>query len=483
MGAGMLSDHVADTWSVNSSTRVVRLASDLTATFGAGGRQITIAEEIAHELAHAVIPEDLKQKQSATINLNPNTDPEEIWVRRRTGAVADDLGLPRPNNADSPLSGAIKINPEQSCTLKNPQGNGLSDGVLFLDGTRGYNGVGSALPPGAGSVDPARVKQLERGGSLIERLDGSAGKVVQSEIVGPDGSRATSGFDEDGNRIWSINQAADGSATPIAGNGNNVTTDDGGAPGALEGRLGSLLLNPTSGGSAFPPSGDLLGSLQRSLVYSGGAFPALGGPAGSPQLNPAGDGGAFPTLGSLQNLMGDGGAFPAPSYLLGSLRQPNMLYGGGPVLSSGQLDSLKRNLLYSSGAFPSPSDLLGPPQPKQPENGNPFPISSGSFGSPQPFAPDGGGLPMSVPQPQMTSEEVSALWNSVPIPPALRPVAAWVSRTTPQTEPEPARGTALARAQAQMTPQQVPAPGPESIESLLPPALRPLVRFFQLDDS
>jgi hypothetical protein len=175
------------------------------------------------------------------------------------------------------------------------------------------------------------------------------------------------------------------------------------------------------------------------------------------------------------------GALPAAGALFGSM-QANMPYGGGPVLSGGLLDPLNWNPLHRIGTFPSPSDL-GPPQPRPPENGSPLPISNGSFGSLQPSSADSGGPPTSAPQTQMTPQELPTLWNGFPIPPALREVAAWARRTAPQPNPADIPGTALTGAPGQIAPQQVSAPGQQSAESLLPPELRPLVRFFGLDDS
>jgi hypothetical protein len=44
--------------------------------------------------------------------------------------------------------------------VQRPQGDGTRDGVLFLDGSRGYNGMGSTVPPGSGSQDPINSRRL-----------------------------------------------------------------------------------------------------------------------------------------------------------------------------------------------------------------------------------------------------------------------------------------------------------------------------------
>jgi|GEM_PF-5232121 len=92
------------------------------------------------------------------------------------------------------------------------------------------------------------------------------------------------------------------------------------------------------------------------------------------------------------------------------------------------------------------------------------------------------GTALAPPQAQMTPQELPTLWNGFPIPPALREVAAWASRTGPQANPD-VSGTAPTGAPGQIAPQRASAPGQQSPESLLPPELRPLVRFFGLDDS
>jgi hypothetical protein len=133
------------------SVRHVRISSNGTATFGVGGRQITVGEIIAHELAHGVVPPEVAPRRNWDVR---NNSPEEVWVRRQTGAVAADLGLPGPDNADFPIT-EVPIDREQACTFNNIQGNTPRDGVLFLDGSRGSNGLGSASARRrSGSIDP-----------------------------------------------------------------------------------------------------------------------------------------------------------------------------------------------------------------------------------------------------------------------------------------------------------------------------------------
>lgn len=132
------------------SVRQIRISSDATGTFGIGGRQITVGETIAHELAHAAAPPDLGPR--GIWDFRPNAR-QELWARRQTGAVADELSLPGSNNADFPITW-VPVDAEQACTFGNIQGNTPRDGVLFLDGSRGSNGIGSSVPGRSGSIDP-----------------------------------------------------------------------------------------------------------------------------------------------------------------------------------------------------------------------------------------------------------------------------------------------------------------------------------------
>jgi hypothetical protein len=61
MGAGLLPGDIADSTRTNSSTRTIRINSDATGSWGVGGRQATVGEVIAHELAHAVVPSQYQQ--------------------------------------------------------------------------------------------------------------------------------------------------------------------------------------------------------------------------------------------------------------------------------------------------------------------------------------------------------------------------------------------------------------------------------------
>jgi len=92
--------------------------------------------------------------QPGKVDLRPDS-PEELWVRRQAGAVASDLRLPGPNNADFPIT-RVRVDAEQACTFGNIQGNTPRDGVLFLDGSRGSNGLGSTPPGRSGSIDPGQ---------------------------------------------------------------------------------------------------------------------------------------------------------------------------------------------------------------------------------------------------------------------------------------------------------------------------------------
>ncbi len=152
MGARILEENVADSRqsSADHSVRQIRIRSDATGTFGIGGRQITVGESIAHELAHGAIPPEVAQPGKMDFRTD---SPEELWARRQTGAVAAELGLRGFNNADLPIT-RVPIDREQACTFGNIQGNTPRDGMLFLDGSRGSNGLGSATPGRSGSIDP-----------------------------------------------------------------------------------------------------------------------------------------------------------------------------------------------------------------------------------------------------------------------------------------------------------------------------------------
>jgi hypothetical protein len=73
MGAGLLPGGIAKSTKTNSSTRTILINSDATGSWGVGGRQATVGEVIAHELAHAVVPS--QYKRPATI------DPQLILKR------------------------------------------------------------------------------------------------------------------------------------------------------------------------------------------------------------------------------------------------------------------------------------------------------------------------------------------------------------------------------------------------------------------
>ena len=82
MSAGLLPTDIADSTRTNSFTRTLRINSDESGSWGVGGRQATVGEVIAHELAHAVVPSQYRQPAT--------TDPQErdtegMWVRRQAG--------------------------------------------------------------------------------------------------------------------------------------------------------------------------------------------------------------------------------------------------------------------------------------------------------------------------------------------------------------------------------------------------------------
>jgi hypothetical protein len=165
MGPRVLQENVADSnqSSADHSVRQIRIRSDATGTFGIGGRQITVGEVIAHELAHGAIPPEVAQPGKMDFRTD---SPEELWARRQTGAVAAELGLRGPNNADFPIT-RVPIDREQACTFDNIHGNTPRDGVLFLDGSRGSNGIGSVSPGRSGSIDPDQSPGLDSGSPAL----------------------------------------------------------------------------------------------------------------------------------------------------------------------------------------------------------------------------------------------------------------------------------------------------------------------------
>jgi hypothetical protein len=171
MGAGVLRHNIADSLQTDPSTRTIRINSDVTGSWGVGGRQATVGEMIAHELAHAVVPQEFSERG---VYDPMERGVEGMWVRRQAGQVARDLGLPGENNADHPIT-RISVNEIQGCTKKTPQGDGARDGVLFLDGSRGYHGIGASVPSAPGAQDPVNSRRL------------AADEVEQGELTtGPD---------------------------------------------------------------------------------------------------------------------------------------------------------------------------------------------------------------------------------------------------------------------------------------------------------
>src|SRR5450756_1077179 len=113
MGAGFLKDDVADSGEINPTTWGLRINSDTTGSWGAGGRQATVAEVIAHELAHGVVPKEFREPGRLDYT---ESGKEGMWVRRQAGQVADDLGLPGPNNADHLIT-KIPVDKTQALSL------------------------------------------------------------------------------------------------------------------------------------------------------------------------------------------------------------------------------------------------------------------------------------------------------------------------------------------------------------------------------
>jgi hypothetical protein len=115
MGASLLKGEIADSGKVNSSTWGMRINSDASGSWGVGGRQATVGEVIAHELAHAVVPQEFREPG----RIDPGeSGTKGMWVRRQAGQVALDLGLPGANNADHLIT-RIPINETQGCTVQD----------------------------------------------------------------------------------------------------------------------------------------------------------------------------------------------------------------------------------------------------------------------------------------------------------------------------------------------------------------------------
>jgi hypothetical protein len=81
----------SDTWNIE-------IDSNATGSWGVGGRQVTVGELIAHELAHSVVP-PANQDPPGVIFTDGN-GPAEMWVRQQTGNVANELGFTGLNNGD-----------------------------------------------------------------------------------------------------------------------------------------------------------------------------------------------------------------------------------------------------------------------------------------------------------------------------------------------------------------------------------------------
>ena len=178
IGACILRDNIADSIKTGPSTRTIRINSDVTGSWGVGGRQATVGEVIAHELAHPVVPPEFREPGVYDLT---ERGTEGMWVRRQAGQVARDLGLPGPNNADHLIT-KIPVNEIQGCTRQRPQGDGAQDGILFLDGSRGYHGLGASVPPASGAQDPLNSRRLatdemEQGGLTTDSDAASGGQM------------------------------------------------------------------------------------------------------------------------------------------------------------------------------------------------------------------------------------------------------------------------------------------------------------------
>jgi len=159
MGPNLLPSNIADSTRIDSTTRKIRINANVTASWGVEGRQATVGEVIAHELGHAVVPPEYRRRGV----IDPlERDDEGMWVRRQAGQVAADLGLLGPNNADYPAT-RIPINEIQGCTVQHPRGDGARDGVLFLDGSRGYHGLGQGAPSRSNSNSSPGSRYLANG--------------------------------------------------------------------------------------------------------------------------------------------------------------------------------------------------------------------------------------------------------------------------------------------------------------------------------
>jgi hypothetical protein len=80
MGAGLSKASIAGSQPTDFNTWQITINSDATGSWGAGGRQATVGEMIAHELAHAVVPKEFEQR--GTIDLT-ESGKEGMWVRRQ----------------------------------------------------------------------------------------------------------------------------------------------------------------------------------------------------------------------------------------------------------------------------------------------------------------------------------------------------------------------------------------------------------------
>ncbi|MFZ5731433.1 MAG: hypothetical protein ACOY4O_01770, partial [Pseudomonadota bacterium] len=212
------------------------IAADRTGQWASGERQVYVGEVIAHELGHANVPPQFRDPPGVF----DQNGPSETWVRNQTGYVAQDLNLPGKTNADSFLI-EQRVVTEQVCTPANPQGNNyVSDGVKFLDGSRGYNGIGETRPPRTGGDADIEIRRLgttDQTEEVIRPIEGSIDRVENTyspdgdlshqQQFNKDGSSAASGYDSDGNERWHVDQRADGAGSFSSNNGNQASWDNG----------------------------------------------------------------------------------------------------------------------------------------------------------------------------------------------------------------------------------------------------------------
>jgi hypothetical protein len=204
------------------------------------------------------------------------------------------------NNADFPIT-RVPVDREQACTFANPQGNTPRDGVLFLDGSRGSNGLGSNIPRRSGSLDPSlnTVPNSDQTAPSFGNLAGLGSAIPWSGAH--QGSISDSLFD------WLQMALADNGARLLAGTLPGWTPQPGQTRelGAFSPRFPQTQTTQTPPPVPVPME-DLLPEALKPLVpifFPQGlgsndtrAWPPAGTPDGSPaQPNAAGSAGAGPS--------------------------------------------------------------------------------------------------------------------------------------------------------------------------------------------